>query len=69
MQEADIEIQLSGGVCNSGEEVGHSSALLGGKNMYRITELSPKVSHAHEERNKPFTIHHLESSIVIAKRS
>lgn len=35
--------------------------------MCRIIALSPGVSHAHEERNKPFTIHHLESFIVIAK--
>lgn len=62
-----MKCNLAGGMGNSGEEVGHSSALLGGKNLHRITELSPKVSHAREERNKPFTMHHLESFIVIAK--
>lgn len=59
----------AGVMSHSGEEVGHSRALLGDCNICRIAKLGPKISSAPEEYKKPFAVHHLESSIVIAKRS
>lgn len=44
MHKADIEVQHCGGMSNSGEEVRHSSALLGGSNICGIAKLGPKVS-------------------------
>jgi hypothetical protein len=68
MHEADFEMQLSRvEMSNSGEEVRHGGTLVGEGDKCRITAPSPGVSHADKESNKPFTIHHLESFIVIAK--
>lgn len=69
MHEADIETQHCKEMSNSGEKVRHSSALLDGYNIGGIAKPGPKVSRAHDECNKPFAIHHLESFIVIAKWS
>lgn len=44
MHKADIEMQHRGEMSNSGEEVGHSSALLGGSNICGIAKPGPRVS-------------------------
>lgn len=59
----------AGVMSHSGEEVRHGRALLGDCNICRIAKLGPKISSAPEEYKKPLAAHHLESSIVIAKRS
>lgn len=69
MREAEIDTRHSRGTSHSGEEIRHSSALRGGYDICGVAKAGPKVRSTQDQCDKPLSIHHLESFVVIAKWS